>query len=107
MLARSQLAVMDFNQGSNLEQAKTRKGEYKYKVQFSKITNTWSSKPVKNKKDRTYLKDMVKATVKFATEKKQPDKPTMPSLPVNIASTPKPSKNDVIKKQLSRFGKKK
>ena len=107
MLARSQLAIMDFNQGSNLEQAKTRKGEDKYKVQFSKITKTWSSKPVKKQKDRTFLQDMVKETVKFATEKKYPEKPATPSLPSNIASTPKPNKVDVIKNQLSRFGNKK
>ena len=48
---------------------------------------------------------MVKATAELATEKKQPDKPTMPSLLVNIASTPKPSKNDVVKISCQDFGK--
>ena len=105
MLARSQLAIMDFNQGSNLEQAKTKKGEDKYKMQFSKITKTWSSKPVKKQKDRTYLQDMVTETVNFAAERKYPDKPAIPSLPDNIVSTPKPNKVDVIKNPLSRFGK--
>ena len=32
MLARSQLAVIDFNQGSNLKQAKTKEGKDKYNV---------------------------------------------------------------------------
>ena len=50
---------------------------------------------------------MVTETVKFAAERKYPDKPAIPSLPDNIASTPKPNKVDVIKNQLSRFGKKK
>ena len=36
MLARSQLAIMDFNQGSNLEQAKTRRGKTSTKCSFQK-----------------------------------------------------------------------
>ena len=47
MLARSQLAVMDFNQGSNLKQAKTKDGEDRFHVLSPKITNTWTAKPKK------------------------------------------------------------
>ena len=36
MLARSQLAIMDFNLRSNSKQAKTKEGEDKYKVQFQR-----------------------------------------------------------------------
>ena len=54
MLARSQLAIMDFNEGSNLEQATTEKGEKRYNVQFSKITKSWSLKPIKKEKDRSH-----------------------------------------------------
>ena len=50
MLTRCQFAIMDFNQGSNLEQATTEKGEKRYNVQFSKVTKNWSSKPVKKEK---------------------------------------------------------
>ena len=38
MLARNQLAIMDFNEGSNLEQATNEKGEKRYNVPFSKIS---------------------------------------------------------------------
>ena len=48
MLAKSQLAIMDFNKGSYFEEATTEKGEKRYNVQFSKITKIWSSKPIKN-----------------------------------------------------------
>ena len=34
ILARSQLAIMDFNEGSNLEQTTTEKGEKKYNTIF-------------------------------------------------------------------------
>ena len=40
MLARSQLAIMDFNEASNLEQATTEKGEKRYNVQFSQVTKS-------------------------------------------------------------------
>ena len=55
MLARSQLAIMDFNEGSNLEQATTEKGEKRYNVQFSKITKSWSSKSFGKEKDKRLL----------------------------------------------------
>ena len=50
MLAVSQLAIMDFNGGSNLEQAVTENGEKQHNMQFSKITKSWSSKRSKKNK---------------------------------------------------------
>ena len=38
MITRSQLAVMDFNEGSKLEQATTQQGNKRYNINFSKIT---------------------------------------------------------------------
>ena len=91
MLARSQLAIMDFNQGNNLKQAKTKDGEDRFHVLSSKITNTWTTKPIKEEKDRTYLHNMVRETVQLAREKKKTlSLPVLPKLPKNIASTPKP-----------------
>ena len=51
---------MDFNKGSNLEQVTTEKDKKRYNVQFSKITKSWSWKPIKNEKGRSYLHRMVK-----------------------------------------------
>ena len=104
MLARSQLAIMDFNEESNLEQATTEKGEKRYNVQFSKITKSWSSKPIKKEKDRSYLHRMVKETVECVKKKQRPEKPLVPDLPKNIASIPKPDKTVAIENQRSRFG---
>ena len=55
MITRSQLAVMNFNEGSKLEQATARQGDKRYNIKFSKITKNWPSKPIKKKKDQTYL----------------------------------------------------
>ncbi|XP_066923498.1 uncharacterized protein [Clytia hemisphaerica] len=43
MFARSQLAIMDFNQGSELGQAKTKDGNDRFDIISSKITNNWTA----------------------------------------------------------------
>ena len=78
MLAKSQLAIMDFNKGSYFEEATTEKGEKRYNVQFSKITKIWSSKPIKNEKDRSYLHRMVKETVECVKKKRASRKSSCP-----------------------------
>ena len=56
MVARSQLAVMDHNSSIGLNQDKTKTGEKRFKLAFSKVTQAWVVKPIKEKKDKTYLK---------------------------------------------------
>ena len=68
MLTRSQLEVMGFNKGSQLEQATTQAGEKRYNLNFSKITKKWSSKPINKKEDRSYLHRMVNETINCAPE---------------------------------------
>ena len=63
-------STMDFNQGSNLKQAKTKDREDRVHVLSSKITNTWTAKPIKEEKDRTYLHNMVRETVQSALKKR-------------------------------------
>ena len=55
MITQSQLAIMDFKKGSELEHASTKAGEKRYDVCFSKITNSWSLKPIKGEKERSHL----------------------------------------------------
>ena len=69
IVMRSQLAVLDFNNVSGLEQARTKSGEKRYNVGYSKITKTWSSKPIKVKNDNSYLKEMVQKTTECAASK--------------------------------------
>ena len=95
---------MDFNGGSKLELATTQQGDKRYNINFSKITKSWSSKPIKEKKDQSYLHKMVKETIESAANDQRLENPILPSLPRNIASVPKPEKSKVIQNQLSRFG---
>lgn len=101
MLARSQLAIINFNSGSDLKQATTKSGKKQYNVNFSKITKTWSAKPVKAKKDIDIFKIMVNRTLECVV-KKEPLPFPIQELPKNIAPIEKPNKEDVIKK-ISRF----
>ena len=106
MITRSQLAVLDFNQGSNLQHAKTKNGEKRYNVSFSKITKTWSAKPIKEAKQKEYLKDMINRTLEVVSENLTLPLPDLPqNLPSNIANEPKPNKSEVINRQISRFTK--
>ena len=50
MIARAQLAALDFNSGVGLDQARNKKGELRYKHQFSKITQSWGCKKNYRKK---------------------------------------------------------
>ena len=92
MLARNQLAIMGFNEGSNLEQATNEKGEKRYNVPFSKISKNWPSKPIKKEKDRSYLHHMAKENVECVKKKEPLEKALVPDSPKNIASILKPDK---------------
>ena len=91
MVTTSKLAIMDFNSASNLPQAKTKSGQGKCVLRFSKI-KLWSSKPIKLKKDKTHYFQMITRTAEVIKNKMQ--------LP-----TERPNKKVVIVTQKSRFSK--
>ena len=94
---------MDFNSGSDLEQAKTQEGKDRHVV-FSKVTQLWQAKPIKDKKLRDFLSKLVDCTLEVIKEGKILDLPKLPSnLQENIALILKSNKGEVIKKQRSRF----
>ena len=63
MVTRIQLAIIDLNSSSDLPQAKTKCGQGKYNLDYSKKTKWWSSKPLKVKKGKTHYFDMIDRTV--------------------------------------------
>ena len=50
MVARAELAALDFNAGVGLQHAKSKKGKLRCKQQFSRITQSWFVKKVTDKK---------------------------------------------------------
>ena len=103
MVTRSQLATLDFNAGSDLKRATTLKGALKYNVAFSKVTQIWSAKPIREKKSREFLSRFIDRTLEIIEENKVLELPKLPDIPKNIAPIPKPDKNEVIMNQRSRF----
>ena len=103
MVARCKLAAIDFNQGQGLQQAKTKQGDERYNVCFSKITKTWSAKPIKETKSLTFFGNLVDKTVHAVLEGKKFKTIPTPNLPKNIAPIEKPEKHVVLRNQKSRF----
>ena len=95
MIARTQLAILDFNSGSNLNQATTKEGKKRYNTSFSKMTATWSAKPIKEKKSDEVFQKLIFRTEELVFKNLELPIPEIPTLPANIALTPKPSKEDI------------
>ena len=106
MVARSQLAVMDHNSSIGLKQDETKKGEKRFKLSFSKVTQTWVTKPIKKKKDKSYLQYMIDEVFYLRLSEETYSVATLPKAPKNIAPVEKPNKNEAIATHRSRFFKK-
>lgn len=103
MIARSQLAVLDFNSGVGLAQAQTRQGDKKYKLQFSKVTQNWVVKKVSSQKEKVYL-DHLLAEVNFIqSSNTRYSLPKLDGVPKNIAPSQKPNKKEAIQNIRTRF----
>ena len=92
MIVRSQLAAVDFNLGSDLEQKTTKMGKECFDTAFSKITNLWYAEPIKVAKNRETFHDMVTRSVEVVKMGLHLERAILPVLPQNIASRPKPEK---------------
>ena len=103
MIARSQLATIDFNLCSELSQAETKSGEKHFNATYLKATNNWSPKPIKENKDQSVFKDLVSRVDEAVANEEHLPKPMLPILPKTIASVEKPCKSTVIANQRSRF----
>ena len=104
MIARAQLAVLDFNAGVGLEQSKNKNGELRFKHQFSKITQSWVVKKVPEAKQKsiyqTHILDEIehlqKTSVKYEV-------PKLENVPEYIGGVEKPEKIITILNTKSRF----
>ena len=77
MIARSQLAVLDFNSGVGSQQAVTKAGNLRYKQQFSRVTQNWVVKKVSSKKERMYIKHLMDFVIHIKLTKEQFPVPVM------------------------------
>ena len=88
MYARTQLTVMDHNSGVGRQQAKTNKGELRYKTPFSKLSNTWVAKNIMEKKK--FVNIILKTC-------KNVEHVHLENTPKNLATKEYPEKGEVTK----------
>ena len=103
MVARSQLAVLDHNSSVGLQQAVTKSGKKRTKITFTRITQSWVSKPIKEPKDKSYIKNILEEVFYLRETSEKYPLPNIPKPPKNIATEPKPDKEEVIRRSRSRF----
>ena len=84
MIARSQLAVLDFNAGAEVVHAETKDERKKHKLQFSKVTQTWVVKRVYEGKEKSYIQHLLNE-ISDVKAVKQVTLPSLKNVPVNIA----------------------
>ena len=63
MIARSQLARLDFNAGVGLRQVETKFVELRFKQQFPKVTQSWIARKFISKKDKIYSSHLMDKVV--------------------------------------------
>jgi len=80
MLARSQLAALDFNSGFELPQAVTAAGEKRYNLNFSKVTKTWCAKPIKEIKNHKFFDEMLNRTIEIIASGQSVIQPHIPDM---------------------------
>ena len=102
MIARTQLAVLDFNCGSE-NQAMTQNGALRYKQVFSRVTQAWVVKKIMKQKERDYLYPLLQKTIQMEKDTKGKNLPKIGYIPDNIAPTPKPKKAEAIENMQTKF----
>ena len=103
MVARCKLTAIDFSQGETLEQEITKSGNDRYNICSSKITKTWSAKPIKDTKSLDVFPNLVDLTEKFVIGKKKLTEIGLSDIPRNIAIFEKSDKKHIVKNQKSRY----
>ncbi|XP_063062373.1 uncharacterized protein LOC134455281 [Engraulis encrasicolus] len=79
MLARTQLAVMDHNANIGKEQAKTKEGQPRFACAYSKASRQWTARPVYERGEQPFRKNMMEDTLRMRDESSIEDWP--PSSP--------------------------
>ena len=95
MYARTKLAVMDHNSGINRKQSRTKHGNLRYITLYSRVTSSWVAKKIMDKKDKTFIQDILEAIWVVGFDK---DKLVTTNLKM-----PNPGKQLVIDSHTSRF----
>lgn len=108
---RLQLAVLDHNHNVGREQAVVQRssvksapeGTKRWRYAYSKAAKEWLSKPVMERKDYGYLKELMVDVLRIKEGTFQPQVSALPDIPPNIAPIPRPPVTELQDKAKSRF----
>ena len=84
MIARAELAVLDFNCGVGVGQAKTKSGKLHFKQQYSKVTQTWVVGQIREPKDRAYIQHLMDEVMCIQNSNEKYESPKLENIPKTI-----------------------
>lgn len=109
MIARTQLAALDYSHNVNRKQAVIKggkdKGQLRYRSVCTKHNKQWVLKPVMENKQYPHIPPMIERVVELKTASETLESAQLPILPANLAPVPRPSKSELLERQRSRFKK--
>ena len=107
MVARTQLAAIDHNSNTERKQAVLqtgiKRGKARYKSAYTKGGKKWVVKPIKEEKSYEYVNRLLEDTVNECKSGEKQRISIAPNIPKNIAPSPAPDKETLVKKHKSRF----
>ena len=80
---------MDHNSGTEGDYKRNSSGDVVTKIQYLKSSKCWVSKPVRKKKQKKCLQEMMEKVVEIKAENITLDTPNLPKTQANIAPTPR------------------
>ena len=101
--SRGELAVLNFSCGVGVEQAKTQSGKLRFKQQYSRVTQSWVLKQIREPKDRVYIQHLMDEVMYIQNSNENYELPKLENIPKNIAQIEKPNKGGAIKNMRTLF----
>ena len=104
MIARPQLAVLDFNSRAGIAHGENKQGDLQYMYQFSKFTQSWVVKKIYERKIKETYKNHVMDEIKhLQMTSSNYEMPIFANVPKYIGGMEKPEKAQTISNLRPRF----
>ena len=103
VIARVALAVLDFNCGIRVGQDKTQLGKLRFKRQYSKVTQLWVVKQIREPKDRVYIQHVMDEVMYIYNSNEKYTLPKLENFSKTAAQIEKPIKEEAIENTRTRF----
>ena len=101
---RSELAIIDHNTSVDRSHAVTKDGRKRYKLTYSKATQRFTPKTIKQDKDKKTFHAMIDRAEEVKRLNIKLPVPVKPvEIPSNISKTPKPNKEEAVKMHRTRL----